>query len=122
MNYYPDQLRSIAKLIEALNVLDREAEGSVTLVNRIAVVDSESDETLGYLVDEIGGAWSFLPVENGNGCDPEDDNADEDADEDADDVEDDAADDEADEEDEDEDGTEDDDDDDDPTGLTGSAL
>jgi nucleosome binding factor SPN SPT16 subunit len=117
MNYYPDQLRSIAKLIEALNVLDREAEGSVTLVNRIAVVDSESDETLGYLVDEIGGAWSFLPVENGNGCDPEDDAADEDAD----DVEDDAADDEADEEDEDEDGTEDDDDDD-PTGLTGSAL
>jgi hypothetical protein len=55
MNYYPDQLRSVAKLIEALNALDREAEGSVTLASRIAVVDSESDETLGYLVDEIGG-------------------------------------------------------------------
>jgi nucleosome binding factor SPN SPT16 subunit len=119
MNYYPDQLRSVAKLIEALNVLDREAEGSVTLVNRIAVVDSESDETLGYLVDEIGGSWSFLPVENGNGCDAEDEDSDEDADEPDDDVEDDAADDEADEEDE--DGTEDDDDDD-TTGLTGSAL
>jgi hypothetical protein len=82
MNYYPDQLRSVVKLIEAMNALDREAEGSVTLASKIAVIDSESDETLGYLVDEIGGAWSFLPVDGG----PDEDDEDEDEDDEADDT------------------------------------
>jgi hypothetical protein len=91
MEYYPDQLVHIAKLCEALNAIDRESGDSlVTLKNKIEVVDGD-DSTLGFLVDEIGGSWSFLPVENSNGCDSEDDEEDDEDDEDADDEDDDDA-------------------------------
>lgn len=63
MNLYPDQLRNIADLIEALNVVDQSPERDITqgvmLGSGIKVLDSDGASTLGYLVDEIGGAWSF---------------------------------------------------------------
>jgi hypothetical protein len=65
VNYYPEQLRRIAAMCEGLNKadgLETEGEGAV-LSPRIKVVHPEApDEVLGYLVDEIGGAWSFEPA------------------------------------------------------------
>lgn len=70
MNYYPEQLRQIAAMCEALNNVDKSSgvsAGNLTIKNRIPVIDNEDDaETpLGYLIDEIGGAWSFEPVKDG---------------------------------------------------------
>jgi transcription elongation GreA/GreB family factor len=68
MNYYPEQLRRIAEMCEALNKIDGEdtpADG-VVLASRIEVHHPDDQkEVLGYLVDEVGGAWSFEPVKDG---------------------------------------------------------
>lgn len=62
MNLYPEQLRRLAEMCEALNQIDGESvpeTAGVTLAfqNRIKVVD-EYGTVYGYLSDEIGGAWS----------------------------------------------------------------
>jgi len=65
VNYYPEQLRGIAALCEALNsVADAETESKVAFKSRIPVIDADDvpERPIGYLVDEIGGAWSFEPV------------------------------------------------------------
>lgn len=66
-NLYPEQLKRIGDLCEALNKIDGDdvpESGGVTigLQQKIRVVD-EHGTVYGYLSDEIGGAWSFLPVE-----------------------------------------------------------
>lgn len=68
MNYYPDQLRRIAAICEALDKADGlEAEGEWAMLdNRIKVVHPhEPDFPLGYLVDEDGLGWSFEPAKEG---------------------------------------------------------
>ncbi len=66
MNYYPEQLRRIAVMCEALDRIDSpQAEGSdaVLHIESIEVIHPEApDQILGTLVDEIGGGWSFRPV------------------------------------------------------------
>lgn len=66
-DYYPDQLRAVAKLCELLNTFDREStDSSVFLKGPIVVADgNDPDVPLGVLADEIGGSWSFKPVESG---------------------------------------------------------
>ena len=64
MSLYPEQLRRIADLCEVLNKVDDVPPQSPDLVlqQRIAVVDAMAPEDVyGYLVDEVGGAWSFEP-------------------------------------------------------------
>jgi hypothetical protein len=64
VNYYPEHLEQIAKLCRALNEFDAAvaADGmGLTLRNRAAVEDSDG-ALFGYLVDEIGGVWSFEPA------------------------------------------------------------
>lgn len=67
MNYYPGQLRRIAEICEGLNPIDgedvRETEAvTLGLQQRIKVVDEHGD-VWGTLSDEIGGSWSFTPVD-----------------------------------------------------------
>jgi len=63
MNYYPEQMRRIADLCEALNKVDGpDAGDTVVFAQRLPVVHpDEPNVILGYLIDEIGGAWSFEP-------------------------------------------------------------
>ena len=56
INLYPDQMRAIAAMCEALNAVGEEA----VLFNRISIQSSEGDN-LGFLVDEVGGAFSWAP-------------------------------------------------------------
>jgi hypothetical protein len=65
MNYYPEQLRRIAAMCEALNEIDGALApdtGGMTLQFRPIIVIDENDTEYGKLADEIGGAWSFFPV------------------------------------------------------------
>lgn len=66
MNFYPEQLQSIVIFIEALNEADKRVTamdasyGMPYIKGKIALTD-EGDSDLGYLGDEIGGAWSWTP-------------------------------------------------------------
>lgn len=66
MNYYPEQLRWLADLCEALNAfekVDGEKDTHMMLQQGIKIVDPQNpDFVFGTLVDEIGGEWSFLPA------------------------------------------------------------
>lgn len=70
MNFYPEQLEQLAKICRALNSVDSQASARVVLGQRLPVVDPDDDrETpIGHLIDEIGGAWSFKPAEDGVGA------------------------------------------------------
>lgn len=61
-NLYPQQLAKIAKIIDGLDKMEDDlgidGDWPVMLKQHIPVVDGEGS-VLGYLVDEIGGAWSF---------------------------------------------------------------
>lgn len=61
LNLYPDQLRRIAAMCEALNKIDDEdpPETQLMFEQGIPVID-EHGTTYGYLRDEIGGSWSFF--------------------------------------------------------------
>lgn len=65
--YYPDQLRAFAALCEMLNEFEgKTTDSSIFIKGPIEVCDgNDPDVPLGHLVDEIGGAWSFKPVESG---------------------------------------------------------
>jgi hypothetical protein len=66
MEYYPEQLRWVAALCEALTEFDKnntDINTHMIIKNRVPLVDQhDSNIVMGYLVDEIGGVWSFLPV------------------------------------------------------------
>lgn len=65
MHLYPEQLRQIAALCEALDKIEQVDGENSTLVlqQRIAVVEAQQPaDVYGHLVDEIGGAWSFAPL------------------------------------------------------------
>lgn len=65
-NYYPEQLRSIAAMCETLDSYDKlpEAAGELAFRFRTCVPIEDNDGTLiGALVDEVGGVWSFRPVD-----------------------------------------------------------
>jgi hypothetical protein len=84
VEYYPDQLKAFATLCETLNEFDRQTnDSSVFLPSPIAVADgNDPDRAIGHLVDEIGGSWSFRPVEPDSAEDEdEEDEDDEDEDE-----------------------------------------
>lgn len=53
---YPEQLRDIAALCEALNAVDN--SNPVMRLGDIPVND-EAGVRVGWLVDEVGGAWAF---------------------------------------------------------------
>jgi hypothetical protein len=62
---YPNQMRRIADMCDALNKIDGEnvpeTEGiTLMLRNGIPVVD-ESGDVYGHLGDEVGGSWCFWP-------------------------------------------------------------
>jgi hypothetical protein len=62
---YPQQMRRIADMLDALNKIDGpsvpETEGiTLMLKNGIPVVD-EHGHVYGYLGDEVGGSWCFWP-------------------------------------------------------------
>ncbi len=64
-NLYPEQLRRIADMCEAMNKIDGidvPEHGGVTIgfQQNIKVVDEHGD-LFGHLSDEIGGAWAFTP-------------------------------------------------------------
>lgn len=56
MNLYPEQMKALAAMCEALNAVDERA----VQFKRIEVQD-EHGQSLGYLVDEAGGAFSWAP-------------------------------------------------------------
>lgn len=60
-NYYPDELRKIVGLCEALNEADKDS-GDITFKNGVVVIDCNDNSVLGELVDEVGGSWSFKPA------------------------------------------------------------
>lgn len=59
---FPEQLEWLAKVCNALNEVDgADQKCGLALQARIAVADeTNTDLVLGYIVDEIGGAWSFV--------------------------------------------------------------
>jgi hypothetical protein len=64
VNYYPDQLRGIAAMCEALNKADGldSPDCGVVFAQKLPLVHpDEPNVILGYLIDEIGGSWSFEP-------------------------------------------------------------
>lgn len=64
-NVYPDQLRQILSLIEALDAHDKrmiEAKPDYPIGPGVVPLRGYEDETdWGKLQDEIGGAWSWTP-------------------------------------------------------------
>jgi len=62
VNLYPDQLRHILCVLDGLDAADK-AQASIStgvlIASGIKVLDSDGASVLGFLVDEIGGAWSF---------------------------------------------------------------
>lgn len=58
-NLYPEQLRGLAAVCEALNAAEKELD-DLMLKSGIDVTDS-NESVYGTLVDEIGGCWSFRP-------------------------------------------------------------
>ena len=62
---YPEELKGIADLIEKMNEID--AEIGVGLQSGVTVLSwmgSTTDpEPIGTLVDLVGGAWAFVPLE-----------------------------------------------------------
>lgn len=65
MSIYPEQLRGIAKLCEALNAADEFLTADhLTVESGIKLVDDDG-VLYGELVDEIGGVWSFEPAKRG---------------------------------------------------------
>ena len=69
MNYYPDQLRRIADMCEALDKVDGanvpETSGiTMGFKNGIPVIDTEHGDVYGYLADEVGGSWSFYATKD----------------------------------------------------------
>jgi hypothetical protein len=61
-NLYPEQLEQITAAIKLLNSF-AEQEKDITL-DRIHVLDGDGVCSLGHLVDEVGGAWSFRPKDD----------------------------------------------------------
>lgn len=68
MNMYPEQLAGIQRLIGSL---DKVMEGEMELDSEVdllpyalPVVDSQygTETLLGFVVDEVGGSYSFVPV------------------------------------------------------------
>lgn len=72
MNWYPEQLRVFAHIADQLSALDNSVEELIKnfetgypgpapyLENGIKLIDSDGSN-LGKFVDEIGGAWSWVP-------------------------------------------------------------
>lgn len=58
MQLYPEQMVAIAKMCEALNAVPE----SEVQFGRIEV-KTEHGELLGYLVDEVGGSFSFASLD-----------------------------------------------------------
>ena len=71
-NYYPDELQQVVTLLRCLDEGDKAIEGlptakgvKVYLGNRLPILADYGmgePDVIGYAVDEVGGAWSFLPV------------------------------------------------------------
>lgn len=66
MNLYASDLKMVQMIIEYLDVLDAALESSwpnpIRLGDGIQVYNYEG-EIIGTLVDDVGGAWSFVPKE-----------------------------------------------------------
>lgn len=63
MNFYPAQLRAICHYIDALDEAEKRVMGLGTDLpypEAIKLTD-EGEMDFGKLVDEIGGAWSWVP-------------------------------------------------------------
>lgn len=60
INLYPEQLRQIADMCEALDKIDGVGSGPLRFKQGIQITD-EYGEVFGYLGDEIGGVWGFWP-------------------------------------------------------------
>jgi len=58
-NLYPDELRHILRVLDSLNAADQRISSGVMIASGIKVFNSDGTSVLGFLVDEIGGAWSF---------------------------------------------------------------
>lgn len=68
MNFYPDQLRRIADILDAFDQIDG-AEAPVSSGSTIGLpvavaLSDEHGQAFGRCVDEIGGAWSWYPPES----------------------------------------------------------
>lgn len=59
---YPDLLKLILRVIEALDALDAEPEGTFGdfYVGRVPIM--WEGDVVGHVVDEVGGAWSYQAV------------------------------------------------------------
>lgn len=67
-SFYPGELRSIVRILEGLDTLDAgpvdpKADQAVQLKSGLEIINADDDVTIGKVVDEVGGAWSFVPVE-----------------------------------------------------------
>lgn len=58
-NLYPEQLTEVISLISALNAFTKDNEKHINIGSEIKVFDEDALVLLGFVVDEIGGAWSF---------------------------------------------------------------
>lgn len=68
MSFYPEQLRKVVVILDGLNRIDKELDEVQTEVpaevyfEKVKLTDSDGSD-LGTAVDEIGGAWSWIPPE-----------------------------------------------------------
>lgn len=58
-NLYPEQLTEVVQLIELLNSFTKDHEKTISVGTEIKIFDDDGTVLLGFIVDEIGGAWSF---------------------------------------------------------------
>jgi hypothetical protein len=69
-HFYPGELRAVVRILDTLDNLDAEGEDpkadkAVGLRSTgLEVVNYDDDEVIGTVLDEIGGAWSFIPAES----------------------------------------------------------
>lgn len=65
MNFYPEQLRQLAAMCDAMNKADSDdiapSVGMAFMLDPVTV-RAEEGTVVGVLRDEIGGAWSFTPT------------------------------------------------------------
>lgn len=64
-NFYPEQLRQIAAMCDALDKADSafSGEGMSLMLAQGIEVWTEDGVVVGHLRDEVGGAWSFTACE-----------------------------------------------------------
>jgi hypothetical protein len=61
--FYPETLRAISELLEAINAWEKgqlKADMQINLPSPTLLRDQD-DTVLGSIVDRIGGVWSFIP-------------------------------------------------------------